>query len=62
MRIPATFQCGFCGEWCDVEVDGSALENQAYVEDCTVCCRPNVLRVRLSADRQAAEVTATYEG
>ena len=62
MRIPLAFQCGYCGEWCDIEGDGSALEEQVYVEDCSVCCRPNVLRVRLSPDRQAAEVTATYEG
>jgi hypothetical protein len=33
-------------------VDESAGRSQRYVEDCQVCCKPNVLRVRwdVSAD------------
>lgn len=62
MDVSAVYQCGYCGEWCDTRVDASGLARQIYVEDCSVCCRPNVLRVRLSADRGGAEVTASYEG
>ena len=32
-------QCPYCGELTELQVDGSAGE-QAYIEDCTVCCRP----------------------
>lgn len=37
-------QCPYCGEWIELQVDSSAGE-QAYVEDCSVCCRP--IEVRL---------------
>ena len=40
----ATFHCGFCGEPNDTFVDLSAGSQQSYIEDCQVCCRPNVLR------------------
>jgi hypothetical protein len=31
--------CPYCGEVIELQVDGSAGE-QDYVEDCSVCCRP----------------------
>ena len=31
-------------------VDAAAGGDQEYVEDCPVCCRPHVLRVRVEAD------------
>ena len=31
--------CPYCGEVFSVQVDSSAGE-QAYIEDCQVCCRP----------------------
>ncbi len=39
------FQCASCGEWNVTSVDESAGRRQSYVEDCQVCCKPNVLRV-----------------
>ncbi len=39
------FQCASCGEWNETSVDESAGRRQSYVEDCQVCCKPNVLRV-----------------
>ena len=44
--------CG-CGEWNETVVDPSEGSNQNYVEDCQVCCKPNVLRVNW--DRSAGE-------
>ena len=32
-------QCPYCGETIEIQVEASAGE-QAYVEDCSVCCRP----------------------
>jgi len=40
------FQCAGCGEWNVTSVDASAGRNQSYVEDCQVCCKPNVLHVQ----------------
>jgi hypothetical protein len=48
----AGFQCGGCGEWNETTVDISAGTEQRYVEDCQVCCQPNVLRV--TYDNEAA--------
>jgi hypothetical protein len=42
----AGFQCAGCGEWVETSVDESAGSKQQYVEDCQVCCQPNVLTVR----------------
>ena len=46
----ATYYCPFCGEPNDIDVDFSAGSRQSYVEDCQVCCRPNLLRIRFGAD------------
>jgi hypothetical protein len=41
---PETISCPYCGEQIDVLVDCSA-GSQEYVEDCSVCCRPIVVRL-----------------
>ena len=41
---PETINCPYCGEQIDVLVDCSA-GSQEYVEDCSVCCRPIVVRL-----------------
>jgi hypothetical protein len=55
----AGFQCAGCGEWNQTDVDETAGTRQSYVEDCQVCCKPNVLRV--SWDPDAAEFTIDAE-
>ncbi|MES1994209.1 MAG: CPXCG motif-containing cysteine-rich protein [Pseudomonadota bacterium] len=46
--LETTFiQCPYCWEQIEVVVDCSA-GNQAYVEDCSVCCRPIVMTVTIS--------------
>ena len=44
-NMESGFQCASCGEWNVTSVDESAGRRQSYVEDCQVCCKPNVLRV-----------------
>ncbi len=39
------YVCAGCGEWNETTVDESAGSLQQYVEDCQVCCKPNVLRI-----------------
>ncbi|HWX54943.1 MAG TPA: CPXCG motif-containing cysteine-rich protein [Verrucomicrobiae bacterium] len=39
------FQCAGRGEWNETSVDSAAGTKQSYVEDCQVCCKPNLLRV-----------------
>lgn len=37
-------QCPYCGEQIEVFIDAS-IDEQTYIEDCTVCCRPIELTV-----------------
>ena len=42
-----SYVCPSCGESIDVRVDPTGGSAQSYVEDCPVCCRPNVLSIRI---------------
>ena len=37
------WSCGTCGEPSQVLYDPSAGYRQEFIEDCSVCCRPNVI-------------------
>lgn len=39
------FICAFCLEKNTIFVDPAGGETQRYVEDCQVCCRPNILSI-----------------
>lgn len=41
--------CPYCGESIDIMVDAS-IDNQQYIEDCSVCCRPIELEVVVQGD------------
>ena len=43
----ASYTCDACGEEIVIPIDLSAGESQEYVEDCPVCCRPNVIHVEI---------------
>jgi hypothetical protein len=45
MLVEMRYVCGSCGEEVVTAVDPSAGPEQEYVEDCPVCCRPQVVRV-----------------
>jgi hypothetical protein len=59
--MEATFQCAGCGQWNATSVDESAGRRQSYVEDCQVCCKPNVLRAEYDVASQGFLVTAELE-
>lgn len=46
MPYEAGYQCAGCGEWNETVVDEMGGSRQLYVEDCQVCCKPNVLAIR----------------
>ena len=48
MEIEADYVCEYCGEEIVVPVDISQGAQQEYVEDCPVCCSPNILTVQVS--------------
>lgn len=58
--------CPCCWETIILEIDLSA-GSQTYTEDCSVCCRPMTVRVRVGhagvdeeADEEAGEGTARF--
>lgn len=45
----ANISCPYCGEPISILLDGS-VEEQEYIEDCQVCCKPITLHVQVSGD------------
>lgn len=56
---PASIECPYCGEPIEILVDLS-VEEQSYIEDCQVCCRPINLRITIDEDG-VPQVTAASE-
>lgn len=50
MDSEATYICDNCGEEIVVPIDPSEGSKQKYVEDCPVCCNPNVIQVEVDED------------
>lgn len=57
----AGFQCAGCGEWNHTTVDETVGRNQNYVEDCQICCKPNVLQVQWDQQSQEFLIRAELE-
>lgn len=51
LRDEATYLCDACGEEIVIPIDPSGGTSQEYVEDCPVCCRPNVIHIEIDGDR-----------
>ena len=47
MNDDASYVCDSCGEEIVAPIDVSAGSSQEYVEDCPVCCCPNVIRIEM---------------
>ncbi|MDX2198395.1 MAG: CPXCG motif-containing cysteine-rich protein [Phycisphaerae bacterium] len=47
MTTEARYVCENCGETIVTPIDISAGREQEYVEDCPICCHPNVIHVHL---------------
>jgi hypothetical protein len=61
MVSEATYDCAWCGETNYTFADVSQGTDQQYVEDCQVCCRPNILTVRFSEDLETVIIDAGME-
>ena len=60
-QMESGFQCAACGEWNATSVDESAGRRQRYVEDCQVCCKPNVLLIEYDPSSQEFLIAAEQE-
>ena len=52
-QIETEIQCPWCFESIPVLIDPS-VEDQSYVEDCSVCCRPILLHARCEEEELVA--------
>ena len=59
--VKSVFQCAGCGEWNETFIDPSNGSKQSYVEDCQICCKPNVLRIEWYTDAQQFVIAAELE-
>jgi hypothetical protein len=57
-----TYQCAVCGEENETFVEFSAGPRQTYVEDCAICCRPNILRILIDEASNQISIEADFEG
>lgn len=57
----SSYLCPSCFESVDTYVDPGGGEQQTYVEDCPLCCRPNVLRASWDSDLDAYAIAAERE-
>ncbi len=49
----AIVECPHCGEANEIALDPGSGDDQEYVEDCQVCCRPWLMYVRYGRDGRA---------
>lgn len=50
----AGYLCNSCGEEIVVPLDVSQGRRQEYVEDCPVCCNPNLIFVEIDSDGEVS--------
>ncbi|HEX5315423.1 MAG TPA: CPXCG motif-containing cysteine-rich protein [Candidatus Kapabacteria bacterium] len=56
-----TYICAVCGEEIETVVDESQGLEQEYIEDCAICCRPNMLRVSIDPLNGEITMDAAFE-
>jgi hypothetical protein len=56
-----SYVCPSCGERIIIPVDRSGGDEQRYVEDCPVCCNPNLIQVEYLEEGEPPRVWAEAE-
>lgn len=52
------FRCAYCGEINSTFVDPSQGTDSSYIEDCQVCCRPNLLNIHYDEWTKSFQIRA----
>ncbi len=53
ISLEAEYICDSCGEAIVIPIDAAAGSEQNYVEDCPVCCAPNIVHLEIDEDGAA---------
>jgi hypothetical protein len=57
----SSYVCPTCGEQIVIPLDRTGGDEQRYVEDCPVCCNPNVIQVEFFEEGEPPRVWAEAE-
>jgi Cysteine-rich CPXCG len=60
-RDEGSYICPTCGETIVIPLDPSGGSEQRYVEDCPVCCNPNVIHLEFVGEAEPPRVWAEAE-
>jgi hypothetical protein len=60
-RDTGTYTCPTCGEEIVIPLDATQGSEQSYVEDCPVCCHPNIIHVEFDPAWETPRVWAESE-
>ncbi|MEW6061351.1 MAG: CPXCG motif-containing cysteine-rich protein [Bacteroidota bacterium] len=60
MNFTGIFRCAFCGKENEIFVEPEGGNEQILIEDCVVCCRPNVLHIHIL--NQKIYIDAEFDG
>ncbi|MEW5799027.1 MAG: CPXCG motif-containing cysteine-rich protein [Bacteroidota bacterium] len=60
MDFTGRFYCSYCGEENEIFVEPEGGEEQTITEDCSVCCRPNVLHIQIINNQ--IHINSEFEG
>ncbi|MHB8481254.1 MAG: CPXCG motif-containing cysteine-rich protein [Nitrospiria bacterium] len=55
------YACGYCGETNEVLIEESIGKNYEVIEDCLVCCRPNIVHIFKEEGRWECRATSENE-
>ena len=60
-RDSGRYTCPTCGEEIVIPLDPTQGSDQSYVEDCPVCCHPNLIHVEFDPEWETPRVWAESE-
>jgi len=60
-RDEAAYTCPTCGESIVIPIDPTSGNDQEYIEDCPVCCNPNIIHVELFGPEEPPRIWADAE-
>lgn len=61
-ELSGIYYSSICGAENETSIDPCAGVRQTYVEDCAVCCRPQVLKILIDKENGFVTVEAGLEG
>jgi len=61
MNYTTIFHCSVCGEENEIFIEPEDGAKQTLTIDCEVCCRPNVVRMRI-VDDEVVVIETEFEG